>query len=140
MELLESVRGLKKITRWPPYSPTPRPSPGLLPHTTLVDATDHGVTSSAFAAAPSARLIWFHHAAREDRTIRFKSLPGHAQTEAVESSEGGQVRAAEAGRRGSVGHVEVFRMGGVGTPIIGRPRPLPSPTRPAPTLSIAMSR
>ena len=36
---------------------------------------DHGVTSSAFAAAPSAPLIWFHHAAREDRTIRFKSLP-----------------------------------------------------------------
>ncbi len=25
---------------------------------------DHGVTSSAFAAAPSAPLIWFHHAAR----------------------------------------------------------------------------
>jgi hypothetical protein len=73
---------------------------------------DHGVTSSAFAAAPSAPLIWFHHAAREDRTIRFKSLSGHAQTEAVESSEGGQVRAAEAGRRGSVGHVEVFRMDG----------------------------
>ena len=68
---------------------------------------DHGVTSSAFAAAPSAPLIWFHHAAREDRTIRFKSLPDHAQTEAVESSEGGQVRAAEAGRRGSDGHVEV---------------------------------
>ena len=44
---------------------------------------------SAFAAAPSAPLIWLHHAAREDRTIRFKSLPGHAQTEAVESSEGG---------------------------------------------------
>ena len=38
MELLESVRGLKKITRWPPYSITPRPSPGL-PHTTLVDTT-----------------------------------------------------------------------------------------------------
>ena len=26
VELLESVRGLKKITRWPPYSLTPRPS------------------------------------------------------------------------------------------------------------------
>lgn len=82
---------------------------------------DHGVTSSAFAAAPSAPLIWFHHAAREDRTIRFTSLSGHAQTEAVESSEGGQVRAAEGGRRGSVGHVEVFRMDGVGTSVVGRP-------------------
>lgn len=38
VELLESVRGLKKITLWPPYSLTPRPSLGL-PQTTLVDTT-----------------------------------------------------------------------------------------------------
>ena len=97
---------------------------------------DHGVTSSAFAAAPSAPLIWFHHAAREDRTIRFKSLSGHAQTEAVESSEGGQVRAAEAGRRGSVGHVEVFRMDGVGTSVVGRPRRLSADRRARPTYTV----
>ena len=94
---------------------------------------DHGVTSSAFAAAPSAPLIWFHHAAREDRTIRLKSLSGHAHTEAVESSEGGQVRAAEAGRRGCVGHVEVFRMDGVGTSVVGRPRRLSADRRARPT-------
>lgn len=62
--------------------------PGRSPAQRLVgQPPDHGVTSSAFAAAPSAPLIWFHHAAREDRTIRFKSWSGHAQTEAVESSE-----------------------------------------------------
>ena len=97
---------------------------------------DHGVTSSAFAAAPSAPLIWFHHAAREDRTIRFKPLSGHAQTEAVESSEGGQVWAAEAGRRGSVGHVEVFRMEGVGTSVVGRPRRLSPDRRARPTYTV----
>ena len=97
---------------------------------------DHGVTSSAFAAAPSAPLIWFHHAAREDRTIRFKSLSGHAQTEAIESSEGGQVRAAEAGRRGSVGHVEVFRIDGVGTSVVGRPRRLSADRRARPTYTV----
>ncbi|MBP2436708.1 hypothetical protein JOF34_001294 [Microbacterium amylolyticum] len=97
---------------------------------------DHGVTSSAFAAAPLAPLIWFHHAAREDRTIRFKSLSGHAQTEAVESSEGGQVRAAEAGRLGSVGHVEVFRMDGVGTSVVGRPRRRSTDRRARPTYTV----
>jgi hypothetical protein len=43
------------------------------------------------------------------------------EAELVKAAERGQVRAGE----GSVKHVEVFRMGGVGTPIIGRPRPLP---------------
>jgi hypothetical protein len=32
VELLESVRGLKKITRWPPYSSPPRPLPGPMAH------------------------------------------------------------------------------------------------------------
>ena len=32
----------------------------------------------------------------------------------------------------SIGHVEVFQMDGVGTPIIGRPRPLPGHNTPNP--------
>ena len=32
----------------------------------------------------------------------------------------------------SIGHVEVFQMDGVGTPIIGRPRPLPGHDTPNP--------
>ena len=34
--------------------------------------------------------------------------------------------------KGSIGHVEVFQMDGVGTPIIGRPRPLPGHDTPNP--------
>ena len=45
----------------------------------------------------------------------------HFQAQANQARERGQVRAI----KGSIGHVEVFQMDGVGTPIIGRPRPLP---------------
>ena len=38
--LSELWKVFKKITRWPPYSSTPRPSPGL-PYTTLLDATEY---------------------------------------------------------------------------------------------------
>jgi len=66
----------------------------------------------------------------------FESLPNHGQTEAIESSEGGQVRAAEAGRRGSVGHVEVFQMVSVRTFIFGRPRRLPGDRRASPAYTL----
>lgn len=36
-----SVRGLQRITRWPPYTSTPHPSVGL-PYTTLLDPTPDG--------------------------------------------------------------------------------------------------
>ena len=48
-------------------------------------------------------------------------LSCHFQPQAIKARERGQVRVI----KGSIGHVEVFQMDGVGTPIIGRPRPLP---------------
>ena len=50
------------------------------------------------------------------------ALARHLQPQAIQACERAQVGAI----KGSIGHVEVFQMGGVGTPIIGRPRPLPS--------------
>ena len=54
--------------------------------------------------------------------IGLEALPDGFQTELIQTAEGGQVRTGE----GSVRHVEVFPIGSVRTPIIGRPRPLPS--------------
>ena len=48
-------------------------------------------------------------------------LTRHLQPQVIQARERAQVRAI----KGSIGHVEVFQMDGVGTPIIGRPRPLP---------------
>jgi len=42
---MSGILSSKKITRWPPYTVTPRPSPGL-PHTTLLDATTEGGVDS----------------------------------------------------------------------------------------------
>ena len=55
-------------------------------------------------------MVWQHALAR------------HFQAQVIQASERAQIRAI----KDSIGHVEVFRMDGVGTPIIGRPRPLPS--------------
>ena len=54
-----------------------------------------------------------------------RRLPGQGHR----SGRRGQVRAAEARIRGSVRHVEAPQVGGVRTPIVGRPRPLPSDRR-----------
>ena len=56
------------------------------------------------------------------------ALAGHFQAQAIQARERAQVGAI----KGSIGHVEVFQMDGVGTPIIGRPRPLPSHDTPNP--------
>jgi hypothetical protein len=77
--------------------------------------TDHCVPRTAFAAAPSAPPALSDNPAGQHSPFGFQPLPDDGKSEAVESSEGGQVRAAEAGRRGSVGHVEVFQMGSVRT-------------------------
>ena len=53
--------------------------------------------------------------------VCLNALAGHFQAQVIQAREGAQVRAI----KGSIGHVEVFQMDGVGTPIIGRPRPLP---------------
>jgi hypothetical protein len=87
---------------------------------------NHGVTRCTLTAASTAPPIRLDNPTRQHRTIRFEPLTGHYETELVETAELGEVRASE----GSVRHVEVFQMGSVGTPILGRPRPLPS-DRPA---------
>jgi len=56
------------------------------------------------------------------------ALARHLQPQAIQAREGAQVSAI----KDSIGHVEVFRMDGVGTPIIGRPRPLPGNDMPNP--------
>ena len=61
-------------------------------------------------------MVWPHALAR------------HFQAQVIQARERAQVRAI----KDSIGHVEVFQMDGVGTPIIGRPRPLPSHDTPNP--------
>ena len=55
-------------------------------------------------------------------------LTCHFQAQVIQARERAQVGAI----KGSIGHVEVFQMDGVGTPIIGRPRPLPGQDTPNP--------
>ena len=52
----------------------------------------------------------------------------HLQPQTIKARERAQIRAI----KDSIGHVEVFQMDGVGTPIIGRPRPLPGHDTPNP--------
>ena len=61
-------------------------------------------------------MVWPHALAR------------HFQAQVIQARERAQVRVI----KGSIGHVEVFQMDGVGTPIIGRPRPLPGHDTPNP--------
>ena len=61
-------------------------------------------------------MVWPHALAR------------HFQAQVIQARERAQVRAI----KDSIGHVEVFQMDGVGTPIIGRPRPLPGHDTPNP--------
>ena len=60
--------------------------------------------------------------------VWLNALARHLQPQAIQAREGAQVRAI----KDSIGHVEVFQMDGVGTPIIGRPRPLPGHDTPNP--------
>src|SRR5690606_22851118 len=102
------------------------------------ERTGDRVTRDPLGAAAAAPRVGLVHAALEDCPVGLEALPGHGQTELIETAERGEVR----GREGSVGHVEVFRMGGVRTSIIGRPRPISaSPLRAPPsTPLIPMSR
>ena len=60
--------------------------------------------------------------------VCLNALTRHLQPQAIQAREHAQIRAI----KDSIGHVEVFQMDGVGTPIIGRPRPLPSHDTPNP--------
>ena len=61
--------------------------------------------------------------------VCLNALTRHLQPQAIQARERAQMRAIKR----SIGHVEVFQMNGVGTPIIGRPRPLPGHDTPNPT-------
>ena len=60
--------------------------------------------------------------------VWLNALTRHLQPQAIQARERAQIRAI----KDSIGHVEVFQMDGVGTPIIGRPRPLPGHDTPNP--------
>ncbi len=92
----------------------------------------HGVARHALASAAAAPLVGFDDPAGQHRTGRLKTLPNDFKSEFFNATERGQVRASE----GSVRHVEVFLMGGVRTPIIGRPRLLPSDRRANPPYTL----
>ena len=101
---------------------------GVPPVGYVSQAPDHRVAYDAFAPTLSAPPVLTHYLAGQDGPIASYTLARHFQAQAIKARERGQVRAI----KGSIGHVEVFQMDGVGTPIIGRPRPLPSHDTPNP--------
>ncbi|ETZ98250.1 hypothetical protein I547_6501 [Mycobacterium kansasii 824] len=99
-----------------------------------------GVVRTALLAAAPAPSILVGDPARQHRPVAVQALPRHLKPEFIEPAKSRQVSAGKARTTGSVVHVEVFRMVGVGTPIIGRPRPLPGQRRAGlPTPSSAKS-
>jgi len=85
-------------------------------------ATRDGVARRSLPAAPAAPLIRLSDPAGQDRAVALEALPDNLKAKPIQPGECGQVRANE----GNVRHVEVFPIGSVRTPLIGRPRPLPS--------------
>ncbi len=94
---------------------------GSPPERLVGKASDHGVTHSALAAAPTAPLVRLEDPAGQYSPVWIEALPYDFEAEVVDPGERGQVRAGE----GSVRQVEVFQVAGVGTAILGRPRRLP---------------
>ena len=101
---------------------------GAPPAGDVRQAPDHRVTRNALASAASTTPVLTSNTARQYCMVGLNALARHLQPQAIKARERGQVRAI----KGSIGHVEVFQMDGVGTPIIGRPRPLPSHDTPNP--------
>ena len=91
-------------------------------------APDHRVTRLALAPATSTPPILTSNTARQHCMVCLNALTRHLQPQAIQARERAQIRAI----KDSIGHVEVFQMDGVGTPIIGRPRPLPGHDTPNP--------
>ena len=91
-------------------------------------APDHRVTRNALAPAASTPPILTSNTARQHCTVCLNALTRHLQPQVIQARERAQIRAI----KDSIGHVEVFQMDGVGTPIIGRPRPLPGHDTPNP--------
>ena len=101
---------------------------GVPPVGYVSQAPDHRVAYDAFAPTLSTPPVLTHYLAGQDGPIASYTLARHLQSQAIQACERAQVRAI----KGSIGHVEVFRVDGVGTPIIGRPRPLPGHDTPNP--------
>ena len=101
---------------------------GTPPAGLMRQAPDHRVTRLALAPATSTPPILTSNTARQHCTVCLNALTRHLQPQAIQARERAQIRAIN----GSIGHVEVFQMDGVGTPIIGRPRPLPGHDTPNP--------
>ena len=94
----------------------------------MSQAPDRRVTRNALAPAASAPLILTSNTARQHCMVGLNALTRHLQPQAIQARERAQIRAT----KGSMRHVEIFQMDGVGTPIIGRPRPLPGHDTPNP--------
>ena len=101
---------------------------GTPPAGLMRQAPDHRVTSHALAPAASTPPVLTSNPARQHCMVCLNALTRHLQPQAIQAREHAQIRAI----KDSIGHVEVFQMDGVGTPIIGRPRPLPSHDTPNP--------
>ena len=101
---------------------------GTPPVRLVRQAPDHRVTSHALAPATSTPPILTSNTARQHCTVCLNVLTRHLQPQAIQARERAQIRAI----KDSIGHVEVFQMDGVGTPIIGRPRPIPGHDTPNP--------
>ena len=102
---------------------------GTPPAGFMRQAPDHRVTTNALAPAAATPPILTNNTARQHCMVCLNALTRHLQPQAIQARERAQIRAI----KGSIGHVEVFQMDGVGTPIIGRPRPLPGHDTPNPT-------
>ena len=101
---------------------------GTPPAGLMRQAPDHRVTRNALAPAASTPPVLTRNTACQHCMVCLNALTRHLQPQAIQARERGQVRVI----KDSIGHVEVFQMDGVGTPIIGRPRPLPSHDTPNP--------
>ena len=91
-------------------------------------APDHRVTRNALAPATSTPPVLTSNTARQHCMVCLNVLTRHLQAQVIQARERAQIRAI----KDSIGHVEVFQMDGVGTPIIGRPRPIPGHDTPNP--------
>ena len=101
---------------------------GAPPAGLVRQAPDHRVTRNALAPAALTPPVLTSNTACQHCMIGLNALTRHLQPQVIQARERAQVRAI----KGSIEHVEVFQMDGVGTPIIGRPRPLPSHNTPNP--------
>ena len=101
---------------------------GTPPAGLMRQAPDHRATSHALAPATSTPPVLTSNTARQHCTVWLNALTRHLQPQAIQARERAQIRAI----KDSIGHVEVFQMDGVGTPIIGRPRPIPGHDTPNP--------